>query len=131
MGENRSLDDFLSPEDDGAGDEGTASGRSTPGTDGDAGADPTGRSEADESAAERTAGSAGDSGDAGEADAGAATEADGATDSAHDGDVPSTDPPRTTYRWSADGDDCPACGATVDRQWRDGDRFVCADCKDW
>jgi hypothetical protein len=39
--------------------------------------------------------------------------------------------PRTTLRWTPAGDDCPACGARVERQWRDGDRFVCADCKEW
>jgi hypothetical protein len=128
MGENRSLDDFLPHEDDGVANEETASGRSTTTTDGDAGAGPTDTGEADESAGERTAESTGDSREAGEADAGATTGAD----SAHDGDdAPSPDSPLSTYRWSADGDDCPACGATVDRQWRDGDRFVCADCKDW
>jgi hypothetical protein len=127
MGENRSLDDFLSEEDDGVADEETASERST--ADVDAGtAVGTGAADSDAtetSAAERTEESTGDAGmEAVEADAGA--------DPAHDGDDgPSVDPARATYRWSADGDDCPACGATVARQWRDGDRFVCADCKDW
>jgi hypothetical protein len=46
-------------------------------------------------------------------------------------DCNAVDPLRTTYRWSPDGDDCPACGARVERRWRDGERFVCADCKEW
>ncbi|WP_318568217.1 zinc ribbon domain-containing protein [Salinigranum marinum] len=130
MGENRSLDDFLHGEgDDGVADEDPASKRSTATTaaaaDAGAGAEPTDTGETDESAAERTEESTGDTGRE-------AVEADSEADSAHDGDdAPSVDPPRATYRWSADGDGCPACGATVDRQWRDGDRFVCADCKDW
>ena len=41
------------------------------------------------------------------------------------------EPSVPTMRWSADGDACPNCGETVPRQWRDGDAFVCADCKDW
>lgn len=41
------------------------------------------------------------------------------------------DLPRATYRWSPDGHDCPVCGTSVNEQWRDGDRFVCADCKEW
>jgi hypothetical protein len=48
-----------------------------------------------------------------------------------DGPVDEADRPQATYRWSPDGDDCPVCGETVDRQWRDDDRFVCADCKEW
>jgi hypothetical protein len=36
-----------------------------------------------------------------------------------------------TMRWSADGAPCDACGATVERRWRDGDAVVCADCKEW
>ena len=39
--------------------------------------------------------------------------------------------PRATYRWSPDGDDCPVCGTHANAQWCDGDRFVCADCKEW
>lgn len=41
------------------------------------------------------------------------------------------DPTHTTYQWTPEGVDCEACGATVERRWRDGDRLVCADCKDW
>jgi hypothetical protein len=52
-------------------------------------------------------------------------------DDSHPADRPSAEPSRATFRWLPDGDDCPACGAAVERQWRDGDRFVCADCKEW
>ena len=41
------------------------------------------------------------------------------------------DPATPTYRWSPDGAPCPGCGAAARRRWRDGDEFVCADCKDW
>jgi hypothetical protein len=37
----------------------------------------------------------------------------------------------TTYQWAPDGAGCEACGATVERRWRDGDLLVCPDCKDW
>jgi hypothetical protein len=46
----------------------------------------------------------------------------------HDGEP---EPPRATYRWSAEGDTCPDCGTVVEQRWRDGDRFVCAGCKEW
>lgn len=36
-----------------------------------------------------------------------------------------------TYEWTQGGVDCADCGATVECRWRDGDRFVCADCKAW
>lgn len=44
------------------------------------------------------------------------------------GDVPSA---RTTADWTPGGAVCGGCGAVVERRWRDGDRFVCADCKEW
>lgn len=37
----------------------------------------------------------------------------------------------STYTWTPDGVDCPACGASVERRWRDGDRLVCAECVSW
>ncbi|MGM0604765.1 MAG: DUF7573 domain-containing protein [Halobacteriota archaeon] len=43
----------------------------------------------------------------------------------------SIEPITGTYRWSPDGQACAACGATVDRRWREGDAFVCAACKEW
>jgi hypothetical protein len=36
-----------------------------------------------------------------------------------------------TYRWTPDGAACASCGTSVERRWRDGDAFVCADCKEW
>jgi len=41
------------------------------------------------------------------------------------------DPAVSTYAWSPDGADCAACGAVVERRWRDGDELVCSDCKEW
>ena len=68
-------------------------------------------------------------------DPGAATACDGATADA-DADVETTDatsvdPAVPTMRWSGAGAACDACGATVARRWRDGEAFVCADCKAW
>lgn len=49
-----------------------------------------------------------------------------------DGDpAADVDPATATYRWSPDPAACPDCGTDVRRRWRDGDAFVCADCKDW
>jgi hypothetical protein len=45
--------------------------------------------------------------------------------------APAADPTHTTYQWAPEGADCEACGAAVRRRWRDGDRLVCPDCKDW
>lgn len=36
-----------------------------------------------------------------------------------------------TYRWDPDGAPCAACGERAERRWRDGDAYVCADCKEW
>lgn len=42
-----------------------------------------------------------------------------------------------TYSWSPDGDECAACGETVEKRWRAGegaadpDAMVCPDCKEW
>ncbi|MFW5903667.1 MAG: DUF7573 domain-containing protein [Halolamina sp.] len=41
------------------------------------------------------------------------------------------EPPRTTYRWTPEGVACPECGTIVERRWRDGEVFVCPDCKQW
>lgn len=40
-------------------------------------------------------------------------------------------PAVATMRFSPDGAACDDCGVTVTRRWRDGDAFVCADCKAW
>jgi hypothetical protein len=41
------------------------------------------------------------------------------------------EPPTTTYRWTPDGAACEECGAAVERRWRDGNAFVCGNCKEW
>jgi len=49
-------------------------------------------------------------------------------DRTSDADAPA--PTTPTARWTADGT-CDACGAVVSWRWRDGERYVCADCKEW
>ncbi|WP_372911785.1 hypothetical protein [Salinigranum sp.] len=139
MGENRSLDEFFPASDDAddeavdaAADDDTDTDRTAPGgTDGD----DTDRDRAERAEADADS-PAGDTAATGEAAAG--SDANGVEDGeapAHvdesDGPADEADRTRATYRWSPDGDDCPVCGETADRQWRDGDRFVCADCKEW
>lgn len=41
------------------------------------------------------------------------------------------DPAESTYAWSPSGATCDACGASVERRWRDEGDLVCADCKSW
>jgi hypothetical protein len=41
------------------------------------------------------------------------------------------EPATVIYAWTPEGGACPACGTAIERRWRDGDRLVCADCKDW
>lgn len=36
-----------------------------------------------------------------------------------------------TADWHPEGATCEACGATVERRWRQGEAMVCPDCKDW
>ncbi|RKD95982.1 DUF7573 domain-containing protein [Halopiger aswanensis] len=38
-------------------------------------------------------------------------------------------PSLSTYAWGEYV--CPRCDAESDRVWRDGDDFVCPDCKEW
>lgn len=40
-------------------------------------------------------------------------------------------PADVTYEWSSENAVCPDCGGQAERRWRDGEAFVCADCKDW
>jgi hypothetical protein len=56
----------------------------------------------------------------------------------HDGDDPheeedggDPDLAVSTSDYRSDGADCEACGATVERRWRDDGALVCADCKAW
>jgi hypothetical protein len=41
------------------------------------------------------------------------------------------EPAVSTYDWTPPGADCEACGAAVERRWRDDGRLVCTDCKAW
>ena len=41
------------------------------------------------------------------------------------------EPAESTSSWRSDGRDCDGCGRRVERRWRDGDSFVCVDCKEW
>jgi hypothetical protein len=107
--EDASLDEFAGAGTDGASDDNTAD-VADEGEDADAGSDVSAAADAD------------DGNDDG------ADDVVSADDSADD---PSPDPAAATYRWSPEGAACPDCGEAVDRQWRDDDRFVCADCKEW
>jgi len=42
-----------------------------------------------------------------------------------------TGPAAITMAFVPGGAPCEACGASVQRRWRDGDALVCADCKEW
>ncbi|MFC7167041.1 DUF7573 domain-containing protein [Halospeciosus flavus] len=42
-----------------------------------------------------------------------------------------TEPAETTHAFDADGSECEACGATVERRWRQDGDLVCPDCKRW
>lgn len=67
-------------------------------------------------------------------DAGTETGDDGSDTAADDGPdaaVDDADPATPTSTWHADGADCDRCGERVERRWRDGDAFVCADCAPW
>ncbi|MFB6070387.1 MAG: hypothetical protein ABEJ76_05125 [Halanaeroarchaeum sp.] len=36
-----------------------------------------------------------------------------------------------TAEFDPGGLECEACGAVVERRWRQGDAMVCGECKDW
>ncbi|WP_435067299.1 DUF7573 domain-containing protein [Haloplanus sp. C73] len=44
--------------------------------------------------------------------------------------APGDDAAVPTARWTADGV-CDACEAVVSWRFRDDERYVCADCKEW
>ena len=54
---------------------------------------------------------------------------DGADDDP-DGDD-AVEPAVSTYAFSPDGATCAACGAVVEKRWRDDGDLVCPDCKQW
>ncbi|MDG5777322.1 hypothetical protein VB773_03185 [Haloarculaceae archaeon H-GB2-1] len=41
------------------------------------------------------------------------------------------EPATATYRVAATPEPCAECATETTRLWRDGERFVCGDCKDW
>ena len=41
------------------------------------------------------------------------------------------EPAVSTYAFSPDGATCAACGAVVEKRWRDDGDLVCPDCKQW
>jgi len=53
------------------------------------------------------------------------------TDESAGVDADAVEPAVSTYVWSATGGECAACGATVDRRWRQDDELVCPECKEW
>lgn len=60
-------------------------------------------------------------------------ESDGTSDSEPNAapDTSDADPATATSTWHADGAACDRCGERVERRWRDGEAFVCADCASW
>jgi len=104
--EDRSLDDFL-----------------------DAGSD-----DAEESAASDPSAEDASDVDATESDVDAPESASETTAEADDSpgvDADVVEPAVSTYVWSGEGGECAACGATVDRRWRQDDDLVCVECKEW
>ncbi len=46
-------------------------------------------------------------------------------------DAFTTEPARTTYRWSVRPVDCDRCGEAVRGRWHEDETFVCSSCKEW
>ena len=89
----------------------------------DAGADDDGKSAPDSDA--------GGDGDPTNAD-GTARATDAEAERPADGDTSDADESTAvTYEWTPGGAACGVCGASVETRWRDGEAFVCADCKEW
>lgn len=57
-------------------------------------------------------------------------DAEPATDPDSDPDD-AVEPAVSTYEFSPDGAPCAACGAVVEKRWRDDGELVCPDCKVW
>lgn len=110
MGEDASIDEFVTTVDE------------HDGTGGGNGTDRADRTEHDGSEDANATGSDGVAAEAGEreSDIRAESEPDDAV-------VPTV----TTYAWTPAGATCEACGATTERRWRNGDELVCSDCKEW
>lgn len=80
-----------------------------------------------------TGGSDADEGDEGaDPEDGASADQGGAVDGEvadEEASVPA-DPP-STAAWTPGGAECETCGSDAERRWRDGEAWVCGDCKDW
>ena len=88
--------------------------------------------EPDDQTAEESTHDESDGGDPAESEAAEAesgSEPD--SESATEPDPDPVEPAVSTYDWTPTGADCEACGAAVERRWRDDGRLVCADCKAW
>jgi hypothetical protein len=48
-----------------------------------------------------------------------------------DASLGTVEPATSTYEWTPAGAACEACDALVERRWRDDEKLVCADCKEW
>ncbi|SFR30596.1 MULTISPECIES: DUF7573 domain-containing protein [Halorubrum] len=67
----------------------------------------------------------------GEAPTDGSVGADGDTTESGPDDSDEVEPATATSTWHGDGAACAECGQRVERRWRDGDDFVCADCASW
>ena len=56
---------------------------------------------------------------------------DGSTDADVGAERAADEGAAVTYEWAPGGAVCGVCGASVEARWRDGEAFVCADCKEW
>lgn len=63
-------------------------------------------------------------------ESGEETENEHSDESETDGQA-AVDPAESTYAWTPSGATCDACGASVERRWRDEGALVCGDCKSW
>lgn len=106
MGEDASLDEFLSD---------------------DGGSDAESESAVDEATEESVAGATDEA-------AGSDTESDGSVTAKVGGSASAkTDqqPATTTYAWDGDGAACAECGEVVERRWEQAGALVCVACKAW
>ncbi|WP_411714840.1 hypothetical protein [Natronomonas sp.] len=88
--------------------------------------------EGDSTADEEVAPDAGATEDGGVAEDG--VEADDVEDAEADADAAAADsvePAVSTHEWTPTGAECDACGAVVERRWRDDGERVCESCKVW
>lgn len=70
----------------------------------------------------------------GRRDPAAASDAESRTADGTDAGSPAdgaADPVRPVAQWRPNGAACGACGAMVERRWRDEDCLVCGECYDW